>query len=56
MYNQGSKAVSPTGTMNGHCSQGAVALATQAPGPVDNVPLVEPETRKVSSDSSYLIK
>ena len=36
--------------MNGHCSQG-VACNTQVPGPVDNVPLVEPETRKVSLKS-----
>ena len=55
MYNQSSKAVSPTGTMNGHCSQGAVALRTQVPGPVDNVPLVEPDTRKVSFDIFYLV-
>lgn len=55
MYNQISKAVSPTGTMNGHCSQGAVALGTQVPGPVDNVPLVEPDTRKVSFDIFYLV-
>lgn len=47
MYNHsGNKSVSPSGTMNGHCSQG-VACNTQVPGPVDNVPLVEPETRKV---------
>ena len=48
MYNHsGNKSVSPSGAMNGHCSQG-VACNTQVPGPVDNVPLVEPETRKVS--------
>ena len=46
MYNQGKTAVSPSGAMNGHCSQGT-ACGTQVPGPVDNVPLVETETRKV---------
>lgn len=52
MYNHsGNKSVSPgSGAMNGHCSQG-VACSTQVPGPVDNVPLVEPETRKVSLKS-----
>ena len=51
MYNHsGNKSVSPSGAMNGHCSQGVVCN-TQVPGPVDNVPLVEPETRKVSLQS-----
>ncbi|KAM7433841.1 Transcription elongation factorSPT6 [Porites harrisoni] len=42
----GNTTVSPSGMMNGHCTQGTTC-ATQVPGPVDNVPLVEPETRKV---------
>lgn len=51
MYNQaGNKGVSPSGAMNGHCTQGT-AFNTQVPGSVDNVPLVEPETRKVSMTS-----
>ena len=51
MYSHsGNKSVSPSGTMNGHCSQ-EVACNTQVPGPVDNVPLVELETRKVSLKS-----
>lgn len=54
MYNQGNKAVSPTGTMNGHCSQGVAAFGTQVPGPVDNVPLVEPDTRKVSTSQTFV--
>ena len=46
MFNQGQTAVSPSGAMNGHCSPGTV-YGTQVPGPVDNVLLVENETRKV---------
>lgn len=46
MFNQGQTAVSPSGAMNGHCLPGTV-YGTQVPGPVDNVPLVENETRKV---------
>ncbi|KAK2574456.1 Ubiquitin carboxyl-terminal hydrolase 32 [Acropora cervicornis] len=45
-FNHGQMAVSPSGAMNGHCVQGTVC-GTQVPGPIDNVPLVETETRKV---------
>lgn len=50
MYNQGQASVSPVSTMNGHCSQG-MSCGTQLPGQIDNVPLVEPETRKVRASS-----
>ena len=49
-FNHGQMAVSPSGAMNGHCVQGTVC-GTQVPGPIDNVPLVETETRKVTTSS-----
>lgn len=45
-FTQGQMTVSPSVVMNGHCSQ-ETECGTQVPGPIDNVPLVEPETRKV---------